>query len=83
LNRNSLRNNPELLEQFFQWICEERKRRLFTHTTMGVVDLLDSPAKVKKRQTTTAKRIARLANDPHRKELEEKITKTFPELAEI
>jgi hypothetical protein len=83
VNRNSFRKNPELLEQFFQWICKERKRRLFTHTTMGVVDLLDSPATVRQRQTTTAKRIARLANDPDRKELEEKITKTFPELAEI
>jgi len=83
VNRNSLRNDPKFLKPFFEWICAERKRRLFTHTTMGVIDLLDSPAKVKQRQTATAKKIARLADDPHRKELEEKITKTFPELAEI
>ena len=83
VNRNSLRTNPDLLEPFFEWICAERKRRLFSHTTMGVIDLLDSPAKVKQRQTTTAKKIARLANDPQRKELEQKITKTFPELGEI
>ena len=83
VGRNSLQSNPELLEPFFQWICAERERRLFTHTTMGVIDLLQSAAKVKQRQKTVAKKIARSANDPKRKDLEEKIRKTFPELAEI
>ena len=83
VNRNSLRNDPKFLRPFFEWICEERKHRLFTHRTIGVIDLLDSPTKVEQRQTATAKKIARAANDPQRKKLEEKITKTFPELAEI
>jgi len=83
VSRDSLRSNPKLLKPFFHWICAERQRRLFTHTTMGVVDLLESAAKVERRQTNTAKRIAGLANDPRRKELEEGIRKTFPELAEI
>lgn len=83
VSRNSLRSNPALLEPFFQRICAERERRLFTHTTMGVIDLLQSAAKVKQRQKTVAKKITRSANDPQRKNLEEKIRKTFPELAEI
>jgi hypothetical protein len=83
VSRNSLRSNPEFLEPFFQWISAERERRLFTHTTMGVIDLLDSPVKVKQRQTATAKQIAKQASDPRRKELEEMIAATFPELFEI
>ena len=83
VSRTSLRRDSRLLEPFFQWICAERKRRLFTHTTMGVVDLLESAAKVKQRQKSEAKKIARWANDPQRKNLEEKIRKTFPELAKI
>jgi hypothetical protein len=41
---------------------------------MGVFALLESPGEIKQRQTTTAEKPARLANDPHRKVLEEKIT---------
>jgi hypothetical protein len=83
VSRNSLRNDPTLLKPFFQWICAERERRLFTHTTMGAVDLLESAAKVKHRQINVATKIARLANNPHRLLLEEKLKKRFPELAEI
>jgi hypothetical protein len=83
VNRNSLRNDPQFLKPFFEWICAERERRLFTHTTSGVTDLLDSPAKVKQRQMATAKQVERQANDPQRKTLEERIMKTFPELSAI
>ena len=83
VSRNSLRSDPAFLKPFFQWICAERERRLFSHTTIGVRDLLESAAKVERRQTSVAKKIARSANDPQRKNLEEKIRKTFPELAEI
>jgi hypothetical protein len=50
---------------------------------MGVVDLLDSAAKLKRRQTSVAKKIASSGNDRQRKNLEEKIMKTFRELATI
>jgi hypothetical protein len=48
-----------------------------------VRDLLESAAKVKHRQKIVAKKIARLGTDPHRVNLEDKIRKTFPDLAEI
>jgi hypothetical protein len=83
VSQTSLRSDPELLGQFVQWICAERERRLFTHTTVGVADLLESATKVLRRQTSTAKKIARQKDDPRRRNLEEKIKKTFPELAEI
>jgi hypothetical protein len=83
VSRSSLRSDPTFLKPFFQWISAERERRLFTHTTMGAVDLLESAAKVKRRQMNVATKIARLANDPRRLLLEEKLKKTFPELAEI
>ena len=50
---------------------------------MGAIDLLESADKVKRRQMSVAKKIARLANDPHHLLLEEKLKKTFPELAEM
>jgi hypothetical protein len=50
---------------------------------MGEVDLLEGAAKVKRRQTDVATRVARLANDPRHLRLEEKLKKMFPELAEI
>jgi hypothetical protein len=80
VSRKSLRSDPAFLKPFFQWICAERERRLFSHTTIGVKDLLESAAKVKRRQANVAKKIARSANDPQRKNLEEKIRKTctFP-----
>ena len=83
VSRSSLRNDPRLLKPFVEYICAERERRLFSHTTIGVRDLLDSAATVRDRQTDVAKKIARLARDPQRMRLEEKIRNTFPELAEI
>ena len=83
VRRDALRSNPALLKPFFQWICAERDRRLFSGTTVGVKDLLDDAVKVKRRQTHVAKKIATLRNDPQRLSFEEKIRKTFPELADL
>jgi hypothetical protein len=83
VRRKSLRSDPTLLKPFFEWISDERERRLFTHTTMGEVDLLESAAKVKRRQTDVATKVARLVNDPRRPRLEEELKKIFPELAEM
>jgi hypothetical protein len=82
VNQELLRSDPALLKPFFGWISAEQQRRLFTHTTAGVADLVDSQAKVKRRQTDVATRIARLAADPSHLLLEEKLEKMFPELAE-
>jgi len=57
VRRESLRSDPDLLKPFFEWISRERERRLFTHATMGEVDLLESAAKVKRRQTTWQRRL--------------------------
>ena len=83
VSRAPLRSDPRLLKPFVEWICSERERRLFSHTTIGVRDLLDSAATVRGRQTDVAKQIARLAREPQRVRLEEKIRNTFPELDEI
>ena len=40
VSRDSLRSDPALLKPLFEWITAERRRRLFTHTTMGEVDLV-------------------------------------------
>jgi hypothetical protein len=68
VSRDALRSNPVLLEPFFQWICAERNRRLFSGTTVSVKDLLDDAAKVKRRQTNVAKNIAKLSSDPRRRQ---------------
>jgi len=81
IRRERLRSDPALLKPFFEWISGERERRLFTHTTMGEADLVESRAKVKRRQTDVATKIARLVNDPRRLRLEEELKKIFPELA--
>ncbi len=83
VNRDDLRGDPALLNPFFQWICNERNRRLLSGTTEGVKDLLDDDAEVKRRQTIVAKKIAALRNDPKRLGLEEEIKRAFPELANL
>lgn len=83
VHRESLRSDPVLLKPFFEWISRERERRLFTRTTVGEADLLESAARVKGRQTHVATKIARQVNDPRRLRLEGKLKKIFPELAEM
>jgi hypothetical protein len=83
VRRESLRSDPGLLKPFFEWISRERERRLFAHTTMGEVDLVESAAKVKRRQTDVATKIARQVSDPRRLRLEGKLQRIFPELAEM
>lgn len=83
VSRDCFRKDPALLQQFFEWISVERERRLFTHTTMGEIDLLDNPAKVKRRQMNVAKKISRILKDPRSFQLEEKLKETFPELVEM
>jgi hypothetical protein len=61
VRRESLRRLA-LLKPFFDWISRKRERRLFSHTRMGEVDLVESAAKVKCRQTDVAMKIARLVN---------------------
>lgn len=83
VSRESLCSDSSELHPFFEWISSERKRRLFSHTTMGEVDLIESRSKVKQRQSSMVRAIKQRSADPERQRREEKLNGMFPELKEL
>jgi hypothetical protein len=77
--KEALRQNPRLIKSFFEWIVAERRKRLFTGTTDGERDLVESPSKVRRRQTVRKKLLLRF--DRGQDVLNSKIEALFPELA--
>ena len=75
--------NPRLLEQFFEWITAERRKRLFTGTTDGLRDLIEAPSKVRSRQSARGRQIMRIVEQPGLDAFERRLRELFPELAEL
>ena len=81
--REAVRKKPQLIKSFFEWIVAERRKRLFTGTTDGERDLVESPAKVRERQAARKQMLLRFDERPGKDLFEQKLEALFPELAEL
>lgn len=79
--KEALRKNPRLIKSFFEWIVAERRNRLFTGTADGERDLVESPAKVRRRQAAREQMLLRF--DDHQHLREQRLQALFPELTEL
>jgi hypothetical protein len=81
ITKEALRRNPRLIKSFFEWIVAERRRRLFTGTADGERDLLESPSRVRRRQSARKEMLLRFDQQSSRAIFESKLEALFPELA--
>ena len=81
--KEALCQNPHLIKSFFEWIATQRRKRLFTGTADGERDLVESPAKVRRRQTARKEMLIRFDKMPGRDLFEEKLVALFPELTKL
>jgi hypothetical protein len=81
--KEAMLRNPRLIKRFFEWITAERRKRLFTGTTDGERDLIESPSKVQRRQATRSQELRRVAEHPGLDHFEQRLCELFPELAEL
>jgi hypothetical protein len=79
--KEDIRQNPRLIKSFFEWIVAERRKRLFTGTADGERDLVESPSKVRRRQTARKKLL--LSFDRGQEVFNSKIEALFPELTKL
>jgi hypothetical protein len=83
VTKEALYQNPRLMKRFFGWITAKRLKRLFTGTSDGERDLVDSPGEVERRQTARGQQMARFAERPEVEIFEHRLFELFPELAEL
>jgi hypothetical protein len=81
VTKEALRQNSRLMKPFFEWITTERRKRLFSGTAYGERDLVESPSKVRSRQTARKQQLLKL--DAVLDIFEQKLLQLFPELAEL
>jgi hypothetical protein len=81
--KESLRQDPRLIKPFFEWIVAERRKRLFTGTTDGQRDLVDTPSRVRRRQSARARMLVKFDEQPERDLFDQKLQQLFPELANL
>jgi hypothetical protein len=71
------------MKSFFEWVVAERRKRLFTGTADGERDLVESPNKVRRRQSARKVMLLRFDQQPGREIFESKLEALFPELASL
>jgi len=81
--KEALRQKPRLMKSFFEWVVAERRKRLFTGTADGERDLVESPNKVRRRQSARKVMLLRFDQQPGREIFESKLEALFPELASL
>lgn len=79
--KEALRQNPRLMKSFFEWMVMERRKRLFTGTTDGERDLVETPSKVRRRQSARKQLLLRV--DQNRDLFDKKLEGLFPELTKL
>ncbi len=79
--KEALRKDSQLIKPFFEWVTSERRKRLFTGTTDGERDLVESPSKVRRRQSARKRELLKVDAAPARIQFEQKLLQLFPELA--
>lgn len=79
--KESLRQNPRLIKPFFEWIVAERRNRLFIGTADGERDLVESPSRVRRRQSARKRML--LEFDGQQDLFGQKLQELFPELADL
>ena len=83
ISKEALRQNPSLMRSFFEWIVMERRKRLFTSTADGERDLVESPSKVRRRQSARKDLLLRFDQRPELGSFEQKLEALFPELTKL
>lgn len=81
--KEALRQNPRLIKSLFDWIVTERRRRLFSGTADGERDVVESPAKVRRRQTAHKRQLLRFDKRLGHDAFEQKLEALFPELTKL
>jgi hypothetical protein len=81
ISKEVLLEKPRLIKSFFEWIVAERRNRLFTETADGERDLVESPSKVQRRQSTRKELLLRF--DQGQDLFESKLEALFPELSRL
>ena len=78
--KEAVRRNPRLLKLFFEWVVAQRRQRLSSGTTDGERDLVESPARVRRRQAARKEMLLRLDTRPERELFNQKLETLFPDL---
>jgi hypothetical protein len=83
ISKEALRQHPRLMKPFFEWIVAERRKRLFTGTADGERDLLESPSKVRRRQSARKEMLLRFDERSRQDLFEQRFEALFPELTKL
>jgi hypothetical protein len=71
------------MKPFFEWVVVERRRRLFSGIADGERDLVESPSKVRRRQSAHKEMLLLFDKSSRQDLFEQRLRALFPELMEL